>query len=175
MFRGYKDEYVFWDSIIMLRKALLALIVGFGYPLGVTLQGAIASFILFVSVQIQLYATPFAKKFSILNHMEAFSLAISATTFSSGVFMNEEKLKHEGRIFVAVFVVFLIIAFTCFTAGYVYVTFIGWCRLDLEEDGIQLEEVELCGIILKKWASHRTTTFFRRFKPTSPRHTRVAT
>lgn len=34
LYRSYDTKYVFWDAIIMLRKALLAIIVVFAYPLG---------------------------------------------------------------------------------------------------------------------------------------------
>lgn len=34
LYRTYKIDVIFWDSIIMLRKAALAIIVVFAYPLG---------------------------------------------------------------------------------------------------------------------------------------------
>lgn len=38
LYRAYQEKYVFWDSVVMLRKAVLAVIVVFAYPLGGNLQ-----------------------------------------------------------------------------------------------------------------------------------------
>jgi len=157
MFRGYRDEYVFWDSIIMLRKALLALVVGFGYPLGVNLQGAIASLILFVSAQIQLWLSPVAGKYSSLNAAETFSLTISAITFLAGIFLNDDKLTDGGRIVIAVSVISMIVVFSLYVLVTLLVNFVKLCRLDLEEAGIDLRESEVNGMAIYKWTRFKLT------------------
>jgi len=163
MFRGYKDDYVFWDGIIMLRKAVLALVVGFGYPLGATLQGAISSFVLFVSAQTQLYFSPFSKKFSHLNIVETVSLTITVTTFLAGIFLNDDKLTDGGRIAIAVFVILTIVSFTLFCFGSFSVNLLRIFRLDLEDAGVQFEETDRGIGITTKWLSLKYSNVFSRF------------
>ena len=38
MFQAYKEEFAFWDCMILLRKAALALTVTFGTPMGSNIQ-----------------------------------------------------------------------------------------------------------------------------------------
>lgn len=163
MFCGYRDEFVFWDSVIMFRKALLALVVGFGYPLGSMLQGAIASFVLFASVQLQIYLHPFHENFSALNHLEVFSLCVSVNTFIAGIILTDDTLPHEARVFVSFVVVIFILTFIGSVFFYVIDCVLDMMRHDLETMNVKLEENESRRSLMQKWMTKRGSHLFYRF------------
>ena len=42
VYQAYKERHVYWDAVIMLRKALIGAVVVFAYPLGGNLQVILA-------------------------------------------------------------------------------------------------------------------------------------
>lgn len=100
-YRGFEDKFLFWDSMIMLRKALLAAIVVYAYSLGGSLQGLLASIVLLMSLFLQTKLDPFKKSLGHLNHLECASLFISCVMFLSGVLLHDPKMTN-GTIDAAV-------------------------------------------------------------------------
>lgn len=92
-FRGFEEKYIFWDSTIMLRKALLAAIAVFAYSLGGNLQGLLALFVLILSLFLQATLCPFNSNFEHLNLLESLSLLVNSLTFLCGIILNDERLK----------------------------------------------------------------------------------
>lgn len=89
LFRGFDERFVFWDSVIMLRKALLAAIVVFAYSLGGNLQGLLAGCLLVLALILHMGVCPFKSTFVHLNLLEGISLLVSSFTFFSGVVLND--------------------------------------------------------------------------------------
>lgn len=107
-FRGFEEKYIFWDSIILLRKALLAAIVVFAYSLGGNLQGLLAVCVLVLSLFLQTRLDPFKECLGNLNQLESVSLLVSSLTFLTGVILNDAKMTS------GLFEVFLVVlAFVC--------------------------------------------------------------
>ena len=150
MFRGYQEAFVFWDSTIMFRKAILALIAGFGYPLGINLQGVLASLVLFLSLHIQLRFCPFEEEVRYLNNLEVASLSVSSTTFFSLIALNDGRLDEGGRFAISGFVLVLIIFFSLYCFTIIYNKVILLCRLSLESNQVSLGETDSGAVILYK-------------------------
>ena len=96
MYRSYSKRFVFWEAMIMLRKALLAVVVVFAYPLGANLQGIMALGVLIVALVLHLVAVPF--KYPILNILESFSLIVSIFTFYSGIVFNDSNTSYPAKV-----------------------------------------------------------------------------
>ena len=104
MYRAYSGDYVFWESIIMLRKAVLAIVVVFSYSLGGNLQGVLAVFVLTAALYFQAVCRPFRSEFEDLNKYEGLSLLTSASTFLSGLIFNDDRTSNLVRILLTVVV-----------------------------------------------------------------------
>ena len=104
LYRAYKKPFVFWESVIMYRKAILTIVVAFAYPLGSNRQGIIVVCMLTVAIYIQLLCQPYAHEFDSLNACEAASLVVSCLTFASGLFFNDERTSDGVRILLTVLI-----------------------------------------------------------------------
>ena len=102
LFRAYKERFIFWESTVMLRKALLAIVVVFSYPLGTNIQSILAIFVLASSVYMHVSCQPFKEDFDFLNAYETASLIISQLTFASGVLFNDSRLSDAVRVLLTV-------------------------------------------------------------------------
>ena len=58
LFAGYEDKYVFWEAIVLARKALLSAMAVFLAHSGTTIQVVVAVFILFLSYSLQMKYEP---------------------------------------------------------------------------------------------------------------------
>jgi len=106
-FRGFEEKYVFWDSLILLRKALLAAIVVFAYSLGGSLQGLIALGLLVLSLFLQTSLLPFRSSFGYLNQVENASLFVSCLTFLCGIILSDPNMNSGFAESVLVGLVFV--------------------------------------------------------------------
>ena len=98
LYRAYKERFIFWESIIMLRKAILTVVVAFSYPLGTNIQGILAISILAFAIYIHVTCRPFDKPFGFLNAFESASLIVSQLTFTSGLFFNDHRTSGAVKI-----------------------------------------------------------------------------
>ena len=114
MYRSYNPKFIFWESIIMLRKALLAIVVVFAYPLGGNLQGVLSSCVLIIALYVQAYCRPYRKEFKELNFYEGLSLLVSTLTFVAGLFFNDTRTSNTSRILLTVIVFLFNVAFLLF-------------------------------------------------------------
>lgn len=88
MYRSYKPYFIFWESIVMLRKALLAIVVVLAYPLGADNQSVLAVAVLLLSLYVQKTCCPFRNEFEKLNDFEGYSLLVSSVTLLFGLFFH---------------------------------------------------------------------------------------
>ena len=114
MYRSYSTKFIFWESIIMLRKALLAIVVVFAYPLGGNLQGVLSSCVLIIALYVQAYCCPYRNDYKELNFYEGLSLLVSTLTFVAGLFFNDTRTSNASRILLTVVVFLLNVAFLLF-------------------------------------------------------------
>jgi len=121
LFRVFKEKFVFWESVVMFRKACLSLIVVFSYPLGGDIQGILASVLLLVCLYLQLRLRPYRQEFETLNHVESVSLLVCAVTFNLSLLFVNDRCSDLVRTLVATgivlgncaFFAFLLFAFFC--------------------------------------------------------------
>lgn len=92
LYAGFKPQWYFWESIIMLRKVGIAVCSVLMAPLGLETQTYCALALVVVAVTIHARAWPYTKAF--LNSLELLSLLTAAVTLFSALFL----LSAQGRI-----------------------------------------------------------------------------
>ncbi len=123
MYRSYQKRFVFWESVILLKKAILTVVVVLSYPLGTNLQHILAVFVLSAALYFQMLCRPYREEFDDLNALENLSVLVSLLTFVSSMFFGDDVVSDAIRIVVtlgiivgnlALFFVFLhfIVAFS---------------------------------------------------------------
>lgn len=139
-FRGFEEEYVYWDSVILLRKALLATVVVFSYSLGGNLQGLCALTVLVGALFLQTTLVPFRHSFKHFNQLESISLFVSSFTFLAGVILNDNNMTSpvvEAMLIAMVFISNLGLSLSLF---YLLVNLkLTQFRFSLMADGIDCE------------------------------------
>ena len=110
LYRSYRKRYVFWESVIMLRKAVLAVVVVFSYPLGANLQQVLSVLVLVLALYSQMICRPYRPEFDRLNEMESVSILISLLTFVSSIFYDDERVSYSARVLVTIVIAFCNIA-----------------------------------------------------------------
>ena len=117
LYRSYEREYIYWESVVMTKKAFLVVVVVFSYPLGVTLQVALAVFVLNLALYFQTACCPFREEFDDLDKLENVSQLVSLLTLLSSLFFMSERVSYTVRVLMTVVIVI-------FNAGFLVVCFI---------------------------------------------------
>ena len=102
VYRSYSKRYIFWESVIRFRKALLAVVVVFSYELGFNVQAVLASFVLIMALYLQMNCRPYRKEFDHLNDVESLSILISSFTFICSIFFGVGYVSDEIRVLISV-------------------------------------------------------------------------
>ena len=136
LYRSYKKNYVFWESVIMLRKAVLAVIVVFSYPLGANLQQVLAGLLFTFVLYLQMLCCPYRPEFDSLNKMESLSILVSAMTFGSSMFFGDEHVSSNVRIVITVGIAFFNIALFVFFFVVFVIYAANYLRTVLDEEGV---------------------------------------
>ena len=137
LYRAYKERFIFWESIVMLRKAVLTVVVAFSYPLGTNIQGILAVCILTFANYVHGTCQPFDEPYSFLNAFETASLVVSQLTFASGLFFNDDRTSDAIKIFltlllsVAICGFFLVLSYVFIESAVVYL------KAVLEDQGME--------------------------------------
>ena len=103
VYRSYSKKYIFWESTIMFKKAVLAVVVVFSYKLGANIQAMLASFVLVVALYFQTTCRPYRKEFDCLNDTESRSILFSSLTFVSSTFFADDRVPQGIRVLISVF------------------------------------------------------------------------
>ena len=90
-FRGFKEALVFWDCIVLLRKALIAVIATFSHSLGASLQGHLLMALLLLVLFLHIMVSPFKAELEALNLLESASLFVSSCTVLCGLILDDER------------------------------------------------------------------------------------
>lgn len=115
MFEAYSERCLYWDCVILLRKAALALVIVFGASLGGNMQGLISVCVLILALYLQTKYMPFKKEYQSFNVLEILSLSVSLSTFLSGLFLNDERISQSGRVIVSVLALVVISGFVLYS------------------------------------------------------------
>ncbi|GMH37957.1 hypothetical protein BSKO_05841 [Bryopsis sp. KO-2023] len=110
---------IYWEVLVTLRKALIGAAVVYAYPLGPNLQAVLVLGVLMLALFLQNLCRPyreirtkkcggFLSNWTIMelmdfNHMEMFSIFMSAITFYSGIVFNDMNTSNAGTIAMATF------------------------------------------------------------------------
>ena len=143
VYRSYSKKYIFWESVIMCRKTVLAIVVVFSYKLGANIQAVLASFVLIMALYIQMNCRPYRKEFDSLNDTESLSILISSITFVCSIFFADDRVSHGVRILLSVFLClanvlfffYLLTLFAVFAAEYLKTVLVREGIYHSSEDG----------------------------------------
>lgn len=105
IFQNYEERFVYWEVVIMIRKALIGAIIVYAYPLGPNLQGVLAQGVLVVALVVHLVAEPY--KYRSLNILESASLLISITVYYAGIMYNDGKTSPQVQVLLTVIIILL--------------------------------------------------------------------
>ena len=137
LYRAYKERFIFWESIVMLRKAILSVIVAYSYPLGTNNQGILAICVLAFASYVHVTCQPFDEPYHFLNAFETASLFVSHLTFASGLFFNDDRTSGAVKVLlslllsVAICGLFLVLSCAFAKSAVVYL------KTALEEQGME--------------------------------------
>lgn len=105
IFQNYEERFVYWEVVIMIRKALIGAIIVYAYPLGPNLQGVLAQGVLVVALVLHLVAEPY--KYRSLNILESASLVISITVYYAGIMYNDGKTGSAVQLLLTITIIVL--------------------------------------------------------------------
>lgn len=137
LFQAYNPKFISWESVVMLRKALLAVVVVFGYQLGSVFQEIIAVGVLAFSLKLHYICSPFKEDFSDVNDIEGWALFASMLCFAFSLSFIEGTPDFARTImtvllFVGVCSMFLFLMVKLSSAG------IAYARFSLIADGVHV-------------------------------------
>eukprot|EP00210_Caulerpa_lentillifera_P007467 g7137.t1 len=142
LYRAYKRKFVYWESIVMLRKALLSVIAVFSYHLGGHTQGLLASSILSVCLFFQAICKPYRHEFETVNNHESLSLLISGITFTLAQFFMKDRTNDAGKVVLTVFLMIAIVGFLLYMIVSMFICFLDVIKTDLIVKGALADDDE---------------------------------
>lgn len=125
-YQSYVEDYVYWEVIILVRKALVQVVIVYAYRLGANLQVCIFSLIniivylkqvmllgiVIISLALQVTCDPFNAR--ILNVAETLSLLVSFLTFYVGLVFIDEKTTSAATTALSVLLITITLALIIF-------------------------------------------------------------
>ena len=136
LYQSYKERYCYWETVVLLRKAALAVVVMLAHPLGPSLQVMFSASVFTVALYLQTVCRPFGEDengqngqrdaLDRLNDLESISLLVSLLTFVSSLCFNAENVSSSVRLSVSL----VILALNLLFFSYLVVVFLVKC-LDL--------------------------------------------
>ena len=162
LYRAYKERFIFWESVVMLRKAVLTVVVTFSYPLGTNIQGILAVCILTLAIYVHVSCRPFAEPYGFLNAFETASLVVSQLTFASGLFFNDDRTSDAVKILLTVLLSVAICGYFLYLSYAFIMSAKTYLKAVLEDYG--MENIQDWGIlrVLRTFLSMRASGFFGR-------------
>ena len=153
LYQSYREPYRYWETIVLLRKAALAVVVMLAHPLGPNLQVMFSVSVFTVALYLQTVYRPFgedenerngqqdaadgqngkqdaAKELDRLNDLESISLLVSLLTFVSSLCFNAENASSGVRLFVSLAILALNLAFFSYLVFVFSKKFCTCCRAD---------------------------------------------
>eukprot|EP00210_Caulerpa_lentillifera_P000404 g394.t1 len=159
LFRAFKERCIFWESLVMLRKACLSIVVVFSYSLGGPSQGLLAILILLISLYIHFTFQPYRKEFAILNHFEASSMSISCLTFTLGIFFTDDKCSTSTRSFLSVTIIIVNTLFLAFLIVAFFHSAIVHLRVALKYENVPVPEQASSWLVFKIYITYKVSSW----------------
>ena len=136
IYQSYKKRYCYWETVVLLRKAALAVVVMLAYPLGPSLQVMFSASVFTVALYLQTVCRPFGEEkdgqngqqdasdeLDRLNDLESTSLLVSLLTFVSSLCFDAENVSSGVRSSVSLVILALNLVFF----SYLVIVFAGKC------------------------------------------------
>eukprot|EP00210_Caulerpa_lentillifera_P007944 g7583.t1 len=139
-FRAFKRSCLFWESLVMVRKGFLSIIVVFSYPLGGVSQAVLAQLVLLTSLYVHVMIKPYRKEFKSLNKLESVSLLISCVTFTLGLFFGKNMSSESVRTFLSIVIIVANSSFLTFLCFVFCMSGISHMRVVLQYEDIPLPD-----------------------------------
>eukprot|EP00198_Chlamydomonas_reinhardtii_P010737 XP_001700074.1 predicted protein [Chlamydomonas reinhardtii] len=96
VFGEYRPQYFYWESIIMLRKLVMVVVIVYVGYIGVGVQVLVALGVLMLATVMQLLCRPFREP--AMNDLERLSLYSTCSTLYLSLFLYVEGVSEAGRI-----------------------------------------------------------------------------
>lgn len=145
LYQAYGLGTIYWEVVILLRKALIVSVVVFARTLGAHLQTVLALGVLNVALIAHMLLRPF--KYSHLNHLETASLSVSILTVYSGLFFQDSNTSHTTRVAITVAVLMSNIAVFTLLVGRAFLQFDRYSESKLIAYGRSIPRNHLCKYI----------------------------
>lgn len=136
LYRAYNSRFVYWESVVMLRKALLVVVTAFRYQLGTNIQGIIAISILTFALNVHHVCRPFRKEFSDLNDYESHALLVSFLIFTSGLFFLDPIIPDGVKMMLTAVVFVAVCGLVLFLSTKLVFAFIDYAKLSIRAEGV---------------------------------------
>jgi len=153
LYTAFKENLAFWESLVMLRKACLSVIVVFSYPLGGQIQGQLAILVLTACLYVHLLFTPYKNEYSRLNIYESMSLFVSIVTFTLGLLLGTGKCKDIVEGLIAFVVISVNSLFFLFVVVLLVRSGLQHCRKVLESEDDPIPDTASSWTVLKAYLS----------------------
>lgn len=155
LYRAYSENFVYWESIVMLRKAILAVIIVFGYQLGSNIQGIVAVCLLSLALNLHHVYRPFRKEFSDLNIYEGTSLLVCLLAFASGLSFLDPRTTDYAKVVLTVALFIAICGLFCFLLSKLFFASVTYAKFSLIADGIQVPQCDRAFGVMKAFLRRR--------------------
>lgn len=155
LYRAFKEEFMYWESLIMFRKAFLSIVVVFAYPLGGQIQGLLSLAGILFCLYLHLVCFPFRKEFHVLNYYESASLLVSCFTFLLGQFLAIDRRSNSTKTLVAVLIIFINVVFFLILSFAFFFSGVDHVKTVLQAEGQQVPRKAGWWVILKLYFSSR--------------------
>ena len=165
VFMVFDEKYVYWDCLILLRKAALSIIIVFAYRLGGNLQGLLALAVIAIAQFLQTHFNPFDHKLKRLNFLENVSLSVSFFTFLCGLILNEERFIND--VIQMILTVFLLCGNVVFLAVLLFA--LVWFKFEQ----IRLEVESALQVDCEEWEWYRIIVTYLKIKCASSGQTSI--
>eukprot|EP00210_Caulerpa_lentillifera_P007463 g7133.t1 len=155
LYRAYRREFVYWESIVLLRKALLSVIAVFSYHLGRYTQGLLASSILSVCLFFQTICKPYRHEFETVNNQESRSLLVSGITFTLAQFFMKDKANQTVKVSLSVLLMITIIGFTSYMVVSIAICYYDIIKTHLKLAGVLTDDDKSSWGVISAWVASR--------------------
>lgn len=140
LYGPFKQGFVFWECVTMLKKALLSVMIVSSYSSGDQVQGLLISLVLVFFLSLHATCWPFERKFNSLNYYESGSLLTSCTTYILVQFFNVETLSGSARTVISIALIVLNGGFVLVMAFVIVQNFVQLARAILLSNNVQVTD-----------------------------------
>lgn len=111
--RPFKQRFIYWECVTMIKKAILSIIIVFSYSLEVRAQGLLILLVLVFSLYIHFTSYPYDEEFYSLNYYESGSLLVSCITYTLVQFFSIERISQVARSIISLSIIAINVGFVC--------------------------------------------------------------